>query len=846
MTKNTLSLAIITSFALFIFGCQTNTSNVSTPEIDRASSISPEIWPKVKNPLPVDQGLEKRIADILSRMTLEEKIGQMIQAEISNVSPDDIQKYHLGSVLNGGGSFPNNNKKASAKEWVALADQYYQASADTSDGFLGIPILWGTDAVHGHNNAFGATVFPHNIGLGMANNPELIKKIAQATATEVAATGVDWTFAPAVAVVRDDRWGRSYEGFAETPTIVREYAKPFIEGLQGSPGSSSFLNESYIIATPKVFLGDGGTHLGKDQGNNLASEKELLDLHAQGFIYSLSAGAQTVMAGFNSWNGDKIHGHKGLLTDVLKTKMGFDGFVVSDWNAHAQVPGCRLDSCPQAIIAGIDMLMVPEDWKAFIANTIEEVKSEKIPLARIDDAVTRILRVKARYGLFDKPKPSLRKLAGKQELLGNAKHRSIAREAVRQSLVLLKNNDQLLPLNPTQHFLLLGDGANDIGKQCGGWTFSWQGTGNVNEDYPNGDSIYSAFKKQIDSAGGSLELLEGNTLKYKHKPDVAVMVFGEDPYAEFQGDKNTLIFNDKNDKHLKLLKALQKQNIPVVTIFISGRPMWVNPYINASQSFVAAWLPGSEALGIADVLLQNSHRQQQYDFQGKLSFSWPKSSAQNKLNYDQKPYDPLFAYGFGMTYYKPTQLGKIAEDIDEGSVRLNQSSVVFNEGQTYLPWILYLTEDKQTVTEVNGFITTSENEKVVAKLADKNRQGDSIRVYWSAAASAYFEAFEAVNLTSKSVTLHLQAKIKSQPTSKVELQFECEESCKESFTMNPVLSKWESDTWNDISLPLSCFTEKDIDLSKAKRLTLFSEGDLDITIHSLRFEKQGNSSPCPF
>src|SRR5207302_9587601 len=382
------------------------------------------VWPSVTSAVPRDPRIEARISDLLRRLTLEQKVAQMVQADIRYVTPEDVRVYRLGAILNGGGAFPGNNKHAGVSDWVALADRFYDASVDTSGGAPAVPVIWGTDAVHGHNNVFGATLFPHNIGLGAAHDPDLIERIGEVTASEVAATGIDWTFAPTVAVVRDDRWGRSYEGYSQDPQLVRAYAGRMIRGLQGTAGAPSFLDARHIVATAKHFIGDGGTDSGVDRGDNRASEQQLLDIHAQGYIAAIQSGVQTVMASYNSWQGIKMHGQHHLLTDVLKASMGFDGLVVSDWDGIDEVQSCSKDKCAQAVNAGIDLFMVPEQWRAFIQNTAAQVRAGDIPEARIDDAVTRILRVKLRAGLFEKGRPSSRPLANQSALVGAAEHRA--------------------------------------------------------------------------------------------------------------------------------------------------------------------------------------------------------------------------------------------------------------------------------------------------------------------------------------------------------------------------------------------------------------------------------------
>jgi beta-glucosidase len=605
-------------------------------------------WPRITSKVAVDPVLEERVTALLSQMTLEQKVGQMVQAEIQNVTPADVRQYHLGSVLNGGGSFPQKNKAASVADWLALADAFYDASMDTSEGGVAIPVIWGTDAVHGHNNVRGATLFPHNIGLGATRDPELIQRIGEITASEVVATGIDWAFAPTLAVVRDDRWGRTYEGYSEDPEIVRLYAGPMITGLQGNASSRDFLNSSHVAATAKHYMGDGGTDQGVDQGDNLSSEQQLLDIHAQGYLSALEAGAQTVMASFNSWRGKKIHASSYLLTKVLKERLGFDGFVIGDWNGHGQVQGCSNDSCAQAINAGVDMIMVPEDWKALFTNTVQQVRAGEIEETRIDDAVRRILRVKARAGLFTKGRPSSRRFAGNASLVGASDHRNLARRAVRQSLVLLKNGDGLLPLRRNLNVLVAGDGADNISKQSGGWSVTWQGTEVNNEDFPGATSIFSGIQAAVTAGGGTATLsVDGS---FGERPDVAIVVFGENPYAEFEGDLDSLSFSAMTGEPLALLRRLNQQNISVVSVFLSGRPLWVNPELNASTAFVAAWLLGSEGGGVADVLFRNTDGAVNFDFTGKLSYSWPKDPSQATVNRNDPDYEPLFPYGFGLTY----------------------------------------------------------------------------------------------------------------------------------------------------------------------------------------------------
>lgn len=604
-------------------------------------------WPRIDSPMPDDRRIDSKVAEMVEAMTLEEKIGQMTMVELQEVTPEEIIQYHLGAVLNGGGSHPNGNRRSAAADWVATADRFWDASLDDSDGALPVPIIWGTDAVHGHATVIGATIFPHNIGLGAARDPELVHRIAKATAKEVAVTGLDWNFSPVVAVVRDDRWGRTYESYAEDPEIVQAYAGHYVRGLQGRLGPND------IMSTTKHFVGDGGTVLGDDQGDTVVTEDELRNIHAPGYFSGLEAGSQSVMISFSKWNGEALHGHRYLINDVLKDKMGFDGFVLSDWNGHATVANCTEQSCIAAVNAGIDMFMVPyrKDWIPFIENTKQQVMLGDIPMERIDDAVTRILKVKMRMGQFRKPRPSKRKFAGNADLLGNENHRALAREAVRRSLVLLKNKDGILPIGPDARILVAGKSADDIGNMSGGWTISWQGAENSNADFPGGTSIWQAVSDVSPTAMLSLDGSAADPAQH----DVAIVVIGETPYAEFFGDidpHQTLEHARRNPEDLEVLNRIADAGVPIVTVMISGRPLYVNKELNRSDAFVAAWLPGTEGHGVTDVLIPSGTDDNSlpYDFTGRLSFSWPASDCQTAINRFDEGEEPLFAYGYGLSY----------------------------------------------------------------------------------------------------------------------------------------------------------------------------------------------------
>ncbi|RKF20267.1 glycoside hydrolase family 3 protein [Alginatibacterium sediminis] len=642
-------------------------------------------WPEIQSSIPKDPEIETKITNILDCMTLEEKVGQMIQPNLRAVTPKLAHEYKLGSILNGGGAWPNDDKYATAQDWVDAATQYWNAIEDAfSDRSFRIPFMWATDAVHGHNNVFGATVFPHNIGLGAARDPQLIFEIGEATAREIVATGLDWTFAPTVAIPRDLRWGRVYEGYSENPEITYAYAEQMVKGLQGD--ASSLKTDQKVISNVKHWLGDGGTLQGVDRGINNYSEDMLRNIHAAGYFSGLSAGAQVVMSSFNSWNNNtnydhspqldgeynyKIHGSRYLLNDVLKQQMGFDGLVVTDWNGHAEVTRCSDQDACYAINAGNDILMIPgqEDWQAVYHKTIADVKNGHILMSRIDDAVLRILRVKMRAGLWKKSAPNQRSCAANQSLLGATKHRELARQAVRKSLVLLKNNNDILPLDRNTNILLTGSAADDLQKQAGGWNLTWQGDENQLSDFPGATTLKMALEAELGCERVSYDPL----LEHDHSEiDTAVVVFGEDPYAEMMGDIKdwqSLDFGAlKRSYRLDLdkihrLKALGKK---VICVFFSGRPLYLNAEISAADAFVAAWLPGSEGAGMTDVFLRDGSGNIQFDFQAKLSFSWPNRKDSTHVSqilshipnyevpeHEQDPrgeHAPLFDYGYGLSY----------------------------------------------------------------------------------------------------------------------------------------------------------------------------------------------------
>jgi beta-glucosidase len=669
-----------------------SSASLAQAETPAAPGVAnPEIWPAYTYPVPTRPEHEARIADLIARMTIEEKIGQLVQADLCCVTPEDVKRYKLGSILVGGNSGPYGNDLAPAPDWLKAADEFYLASVDRSDGGAGVPIIWGTDAVHGHSNIIGATIFPHNIGLGAMRDPELIERIGAITAKEIRVTGQEWTFAPTVAVPQDFRWGRAYEGYSSDPDLVASYVGAMVRGLQGPPTNDNLLAGPWVIASTKHFLADGGTDKGVDQGDSSISEAALRDIHGRPYGPAIAEGVATVMVSFSSWQGVKMTGNHSLVTGVLKERMDFGGFVVSDWNAHGQVAGCTNEACPQALMAGVDMYMAPDTWKPIYADLLARAKAGTIPMSRIDKGVARILRVKARLGLFEAGKPSDRAFSGQYDLLGAPEHRAVAREAVRKSLVLLKN-EGVLPLAPGQRLLVAGDGADDIARQSGGWTLSWQGTGLNNSHFPGATSIWGGLKQAVEAGGGSAVLSPDGS--FTEKPDAAVVVFGETPYAEFQGDRAALLLDPELTAPYETMKKLKAQGIPVVAVMITGRPLYVNPALNTADAFVVAWLPGSEGAGVADVLVGDPSGQPRHDFAGKLPAAWPRAA--------QLEDGVLFPFGYGLSYAAPAPAFTALPELDTNAIG-GDARMWFNAGTPAPRWSLWVAGDGP---EIETRITT--------------------------------------------------------------------------------------------------------------------------------------------
>ena len=802
------------------------------------SLINPAQWPLQNPAVSRDSESESRISELLSRMSVEEKVGQIIQADINTVTPEKVRELHLGSVLNGGNSAPDDNLRNTPDSWLAMADEFWEASTDTSDGGLGIPVIWGTDAVHGSSNVVGSTIFPHNIGLGAANDPQLMYEIGRATALEILAVGLDWTFAPTIAVVRNDRWGRTYEGFSEDPEIVAAYAPRLVEGIQGVYGTDNFLDDDHLLATAKHFTGDGGTADGIDQGDNLSTEQQLRDIHSAGYPPAIAAGVQSVMASYNSFHGKKMHGLKPMLTDVLVGRMGFDGFVVGDWNGHGQVQGCTNESCAASFNAGLDMFMAPDDWEALYHNTLQQVRAGEIPMERLDQAVARILRVKIRAGTLDAPRPSARKHAGDWALLGAAEHRKIAREAVRKSLVLLKNENGILPLAANSKVIVAGNGAHNIGKQCGGWTLSWQGTGNTNEHFPNGTSIYEGITQAVEAAGGTAVLSENG--EFAQDFDAAIVVFGEEPYAEGLGDRTSVDYIPHDG--LKLLRKFNEAGIPTVSVFISGRPMWVNPELNASDAFIAAWLPGSEGGGLADVMFTNPENETQFDFTGRLSFSWPARADQVEVNVGDADYNPLFAYGYGLGLSDEVSVPLLDEDGGDPTETSERASHIIELGNPTDHWQMNLKDADGQVT-VHNVTGSSPGGALKVSPADYNFQEDTFIANWHGAARLVISG-EAVNfqqLAGENLALEISYQVLHTASGSTTVAMN-----EGVLDLTDYFANQADGGWQSLQISLSCFAAQGTRLdSVTEPLVISGEENLSIQINDVKLVDNPANTVCP-
>jgi len=630
--KKILIVLLLLSFSFVLTGCKDDAIEEPIPEVN--CDLFPDS-DKCKDPVVIDTDpicLEtnldciEEVEQLISNMNLLQKVSQMVQAERGNITPEQVKQYGIGSILSGGGSHPSayNN---TVDDWYEMYETY-QDSALLSDS--GIPIIYGIDAVHGNNNVYGATIFPHNIGLGAANDADLMYRIGMATAEEIKVTGISWTFAPALSVVQNISWGRTYEGFSENPSIHQNLTYDTIMGLQ----------HYGVSANAKHYLGDGGTDNGQDQGNVIQDEETIRELHLAPYYEAVRAGADTIMISYSSINGDKMHGSDYWINDVLKDELGFEGFIISDWNAIHQLPGDFDDQIVASVNAGVDMLMEPYDWENTINDLFDAVLQNRISRDRIDDAVRRILTVKYNRGILDNPYDRL----DEDDYFYTQEHQDLAREAVRKSLVLLRNENDVLPLSKSENVYLVGPGMDNVGYQSGGWTTYWQG--NTNSDIGVGISILDAFTRELSQNGA-------NVVSSMSQADTVVVVLTELPYSEGSGDNLslTLTTGNSHSENIDALNiAIEAHNAgkTVVGILLSGRPLLLEDYLQYFDSFIAAWLPGSEGgNGISDVVFGD------YDFTGKLSFTWPLNISQIGYTSNEENYDPnsvLYPFGYGLNY----------------------------------------------------------------------------------------------------------------------------------------------------------------------------------------------------
>jgi beta-glucosidase len=741
-------------------------------------------------------------------MTVEQKVGQLIQADISAITPEDLNRYPLGSILAGGNSGPFGDERASADKWKQLVDAFRDVSRKSG---AGIPILFGVDAVHGHSNLPGATIFPHNIGLGAARDPDLIRRIGAATAAEIAASGIEWTFAPTLAAPQDVRWGRSYEGYSSDPALIAGYAKAMTIGLQGELAAGKPLAADRVAATAKHFLADGGTVDGRDQGDARISETELVAVHAQGYPVSIDAGALTVMASFSSWNGIKHHGNRSLLSDVLKGRMGFNGLVVGDWNGHGQVAGCSATDCPAAINAGLDLYMAPDSWKGLYESTLAAAREGRIPAARIDDAVRRILRVKFKLGLMGDQLIE----RGDVSKVGADAHLALAREAVAKSLVLLKNNKGTLPVRKGARVLIAGPGADNMAMQAGGWTVTWQGTDTKAEDFPKGQTIGRAITEAVAANGGKAEIVADGS--FSTKPDVAIVVMGEKPYAEFEGDIPHLAFTPQKGE-IELIEKLKAKNIRVVVLFLSGRPLFTGKLINLADAFVAGWLPGSQGQGVADVLVAGANGKAARDFTGKLPFAWP-ADARSPIS------QPLFPLGYGLNYASKSRLGRVNESPGIDISGSEGATLFMLRGKVRAPWHLGL------------------DGAIASRAIDIGAQEDARQFSWSDKA-AFSISGPVVNLERQlrdNAVLAIDWRIDSYAGQSVRFSFNGA-----TLDLSAAIKSLATGTADQTKIPLRCFAEAGAKFDAVGLpLRMESTPGFAASFRTVRVEAGGAELPCP-
>jgi beta-glucosidase len=775
----------------------------------QSADANAALWPKASSPDAITSPeTEAAIDALLAKMTLKQKVGQIVQADISAISPKDLRRYPLGSILAGGNSGPYGNERANAAQWQKLVTEFRKASRKSG---AGVPILFGVDAVHGHSNLPGATIFPHNIGLGATRDPDLVMRIGKATAAEISGSGIEWTFAPTLAVPQDLRWGRTYEGYADDPALVASYARAMTKGLQGTLTAGQPLAAHQVAATAKHFLADGGTADGRDQGDARISEAELIGKHAQGYPAAIDAGALTVMASFSSWNGVKHHGNKTLLTDVLKGRMGFDGLIVGDWNGHGQIAGCAATNCPDAINAGLDLFMAPDSWKGLFDSTLAAVRDGRIPMARIDDAVRRIVRVKYKLGLMGK----LRTQRGEAAQIGAAGHLEIAREAVAKSLVLLKNNDAVLPLRAGSRVLIAGPGADNMAMQAGGWTISWQGGDTKAADFPNGQTIGNAIADAVRAQGGQAVIASDGA--FDTKPDVAVVVVGEKPYAEFEGDVPDLAFRMQSGEEA-LIAKLKSQGVRVVVLFLSGRPMFTGKLMNQADAFVAGWLPGTQGRGVADVLVAGADGTTSRDFTGRLPFAWPSDARVPVKN-------ALFPAGYGLSYAQPTKLGPVNEEAGVDLSSNSNATHFVTRGKIPAPWRL----------DIDGTLST--------RAMDISAQEDARQFLWTRDGTFAING-PAVDLTQAAAagsSLMIEWRMDQKTTGPVRLSLG-----EATLDVTAIIGEHAAGAVVQTPIALRCFADVGTKLqSVSSVLRMTAPKGYAVTIRNIRIDAAQGIAPCP-
>ena len=794
MTRNIFGqLATGAGLAALLAGCS------ATPPVQSTGA-----------PLPAaEQGATATPEQLLARMSVKRKVAQIIMPDIGSITPKDVRRYRFGTILNGGNSGPYGDDEGPAADWLKLADEFWEASTAPLKGDEPvIPAVWATDAVHGHANVIGATVFPHNIALGATGDADLIRRIGAATAIEIEVTGIDWTFAPTIAVARDDRWGRTYESYSEDPALVARLGAAMVEGLQGRPGEPGFLGAGKVAATAKHFFGDGGTAQGVDQGDVDGDLAELMAIHAAPYPAAIGAGVASVMASFNSINGTKMHGNAPLLTGELRGNLGFGGLVVGDWNGHGQVEGCTNSNCPDALLAGLDVYMVPEDWKALHRSLVKQVKNGTIPMERLDEAVLRVLRLKQQLGIFDgEVKPSARPYGGRWDLLGSPEHRAIAREAVAKSQVILKNSG-VLPLKAGARIEVAGMAADNIPQQAGGWSVTWQGGGELTaEHFPGATSIYDGIAAAAREAGGTAMLAKDGPSGTN--PDIAIVVFGEEPYAEFVGDRKDLAFRD--EEGLELLRAYRAQGVPTVAVFLSGRPLWMNRELNAADAFVAAWLPGSEGAGVADVLF--GHR----PATGRLSFSWPAHCGGTPVN---GPEGALFPLGYGRDLGDTSELAPLDETCT--ALTADTGAVWFASGR--LGMQVQAVADNAVLPDLRGT-----GNGITATGIDRKAQEDARLVAFAPGARLRLTGPESE--AGWRITYQVENRPKSQVTVTADGK---------ALDITQKLSVAEGKGWREMVLTSACLGEV------SEQLTFSSKGKFAIQISEIARDENAAEAECSF